>query len=178
MVTREEAIARFHQDDTVVRCLARPTQAALVPRAIERVQELSNAWFFPLVFIGSVGLVVDKEDGRLFRFGSAFGPDTWIWAYERGFRWDLCDLVVTEVREMDRALQVLDGLNLARRGWGPKRSESFSGAELTELLAQLPARFPSQKLWMSFDALQAMDAHPPFTYVIERPMNPTVPAAG
>jgi hypothetical protein len=38
----------------------------------QQAREFPSAWYFPRRYIGSCGLVIDKSDGHLHVFGSAF----------------------------------------------------------------------------------------------------------
>jgi hypothetical protein len=38
--------------------------------------------------IGSGGFIVERENGRVFEFGSAYPLEMWIANYEKGFKYD------------------------------------------------------------------------------------------
>lgn len=51
----------------------------------ESIVERDTYWFFPVGFIGSRGVIVDKADLALFPMGSALSIDDCFWGHEHGF---------------------------------------------------------------------------------------------
>jgi hypothetical protein len=131
--------------------------AAWVPGAT--TVERPTCWFFPVGFIGSVGVVVDKVTGKLTPLGSAYSLDDWLWGYEAGFLVAPVTLRVTSVVELEPTLHVLQSCVRGEFRW---RYELRSW--LKERLQSLPAEFPEQDLQMAFPSFRAASQSGWFTY--------------
>ena len=82
------------------------------------VQELREGWFFPYrarnaePIVGSQGVVVNKRTGRLLHLGSAFPVERDLEMYERGYHSEVYDLVIREVADLGKTLDLLEKLRL------------------------------------------------------------------
>ena len=78
----------------------------------ERTMEKPYGWYFmgqSLAYlssrdsmdalIGSGGFIVERVDGRVFEFGSAYPLETWFANYEKGFKYDRYELSILEVHD-------------------------------------------------------------------------------
>jgi len=125
------------------------------------VVERPGYWFFPVGFIGSIGVVVDKATAKLTPFGSGLSLDDWMWGYENGFLVVPVTLRVLSVNDVEATLQVLQDAVSGEFRW---RYELRNW--LKERLHSLPADFPGQDLNMAFPAFRAALANASFTYEI------------
>ena len=114
------------------------------------ILERDSYWFFPVGYIGSSGVVVDKASGELVPLGSAFELDDWLWGYENGFLRTSVTLRVISIDDFDRTLAVLQGAISAKFRW---RYELRNW--LKERLRELPADFPHQDLALSIPTFRA-----------------------
>ena len=60
--------------------------------------------------LGSGGFIVEKTDGRVFEFGSAFPLEKWIANYEKGFKNTRYDLTILAVSDLNAATGLLHEL--------------------------------------------------------------------
>jgi hypothetical protein len=99
-------------------------------------------FFFPVGFIGSMGVVVNRADGRLTVLGSAGNLDDWLWAYERGFLAPKVTLRITWIGDFKQAVEIV---RQCVQGAPPRTRDPFPGrAWARAALATLPAEFPGQ----------------------------------
>ena len=78
----------------------------------EQMSEYRDWWYFPVGYIGSLGVIVDKVDGHFNILGSAFPFEVWLWGHRRGFKHDTYDLVITEVNDYAATEDFISGLGL------------------------------------------------------------------
>lgn len=129
-----------------------------------RVEDRDGYWFFSTGFIGSIGVVVDKHDGRLTALGSAWTLEYWFWAYENGFLVENPVVRVTAVRDMDDTVEFL--LFIAVDGPARTPNPNPKRAWIRERLMTLPAEFRTCKLGLKADAFREVLRDGSFTYEI------------
>lgn len=83
-----------------------------------RVRELPQGWLVPYRATGepragSRGAIVNKVTGAVFDLGSAFPLERDVELYDRGYQHDHYDLVITNVRDRMRSLDVLVQLGIS-----------------------------------------------------------------
>jgi hypothetical protein len=107
------------------------------------VVERESFWYFPVGFIGSSGLAVDKQTGKIEPFGSALSLEDDLWTYEHGFMGEV-GLRVTRVHDLDRTVELF----LYLRDDGPARTPNPNArrAWLRARLSAPPCEWPSQWL--------------------------------
>jgi hypothetical protein len=78
-------------------------------------RELREGWFFPYRMAppGSQGVIINKKTGRPFHLGSAFRAERDLALYDRGYQFEVYDLVIVTVRDPEMAVRTLLMLNLA-----------------------------------------------------------------
>jgi hypothetical protein len=105
------------------------------------VIEREAYWYFPVGSIGSSGLAVDKQTGRVEPFGSSLSLEDDLWTYEHGFMRKV-GLRVTRVHDLDRTVELF----LYLYGDGPKRTPNPNARRswLRERLSSLPCEWPPQ----------------------------------
>lgn len=130
------------------------------------VVELDDFWFFPVGYVGSRGVIVDRLDGRLSVLGSApsLSLDDCFWGHRRGFSDRAAILTITRVTNLERAREFLfdaiedgpprTGNPWPRRGW------------LENCLARPPVSFGPGSYWLLIPGFRAMEADPPFEWTV------------
>ena len=111
-------------------------------------------WFLRVGFIGSSGVIIDKESGRLFIMGSALSEDDMFWGHENGFSGERTALRITSVRDLNRTVEFL--FYAVKDGPGSTRDPHPRRAWLKEQLATLPRTFRNQPLWLGIPAFRAV----------------------
>jgi hypothetical protein len=132
--------------------------ATLAPSATE----LECGWYFAWDddIIGSHGLAVSKETGRIFEFGSAFGVERDLRLYDRGMDAERHDVVVLSVANLNETVAVLQRLRPyvielsyeAGTVWRIPRE--LTEDEIRDRVGQLPAIFPEVALYFNFEAVE------------------------
>lgn len=128
--------------------------AALEHRGIiaADIQQTPNYWVFPaLAMASSLGAFFDRRTGRTVAMGSSMSIENWIWGYERSLlEGGDTVLVVTEIRERKRTIDVLRRLGVGFKSWH---------------LTDLPFRLPGAADWANIGTLQ--DAGDAFVWHVE-----------
>ena len=108
MLSREEAL-------TIA--LAKAEQGTTVWES--KSVELSNGWFFPWrsddgdVFIGSQGIIVNKQNGECFQLGSAFSVERDLRLYEAGYTRTDYDIKIRSINDLELTLDMLEELGIS-----------------------------------------------------------------
>ena len=126
------------------------------------VTELSQGWYFAWenVTIGSHGIAVNKQTGRVFVFGSAFPAERDLRMYDLGMNAERHDVVILEVADRTKTLAMLKRLAPTvvefsyDDGTVWKIPRCLSEAELKARLKNLPAIFPDMALYFVFEAVE------------------------
>lgn len=115
------------------------------------------------MIIGDGGFIVERQDGRVFAFGSAYPVETWIANYEKGFKYESYDLIIRSVRDWIRTIYLLHSLSMnyvvpevtSDVAW--KTPEQYTIYQLGILLTRLPCVFTDQRFWHRVDVFDEMD---------------------
>jgi hypothetical protein len=133
-------------------------------RLAPRAKELQRGWYFSWQedgLIGSHGLAVNKETGRVFTFGSAFPIERDLRMYDRGMDAKEQDIVITAIADLEETVAIL--LEIEPKVTEPSYEAGtvwriprcLTEEEIRARLASLPAVFPDQKLYFRFEAVEA-----------------------
>jgi hypothetical protein len=106
----------------------------------------SRDWRHALV--GSGGFIVERADGRIYEFGSAYSLERNFAAYEYGLKYQLYDMVVTRIHQFETTLDLLLTLDLTYvipefahgRLW--RIPIPYDRKQLADNLQSLPCTFP------------------------------------
>ena len=115
--------------------------------------------------LGSGGILVEKNTGRLIEFGSAYPTEINLQIYEAGYlAHDDFDLVVIATSDSEEALQLLGGLGITyvkpevEGGTTWRIPKSYSAQQLRERLRHIPCRFNLGSVYFKWEALERMKA--------------------
>ncbi len=96
---------------------------------------------------GSGGFIVEKANGRVFRFGSAYSLERNLRSYEAGFEFELYDLIFKSVRNLEQTILLLNKLDMTyvvpevERGAKWKIPKRYTQKQIKQRLEELPATF-------------------------------------
>lgn len=122
------------------------------------------------MLLGSGGFIVERADGRVFEFGSAYPTERWIANYERGFKYHRYDLTVSAVSDPEAAVGLLARLDMTYvipepdggTVWViPRR---YTREQLQRKLERLPCTFAGQAFWHRVEVFDEIDASGCCTY--------------
>jgi hypothetical protein len=147
MLQLDEAVAKAQE-------YANANGATWLERAPEGIVDRGDYWFFPVGFVGSAGIIIDKATGLLSVMGSALSRDDMFWGHENGFSGEPSTIRITSVRDMMRAVEFL--LDVVSGGPGSTRDPHPRRAWLEEKLRHLPHEFRHQSLWLRIPAFRAL----------------------
>ena len=97
--------------------------------------------------IGGGGFIVDREDGYVFDFGSAYPLSRNLKVYEAGFRYDIYDLKILSISSFQETLDWLLTLDMPY----------FGIDNLKSVLVSLPYTFFNQGLWFRAEEFLTID---------------------
>lgn len=135
-----------------VREYAREKGAAWFRPPPDGLVDRPGYWFFHVGYIGSAGVIVDKDSGRLHVMGSGLSLDDMFWGHENGFSGERQILRVTKVNDTMETVEFL--FYAVSGGPGSTRDPHPRRAWLEQLLRELPVEFRSQSLWLSIPAFR------------------------
>lgn len=124
--------------------------------------------------VGSGGFIVEREDGRIFNFGSAFTLERNLAAYEAGFRFELYDLTITRVFNLEETVALLHKLNMTyvisevENGTVWRIPREFSKTELRTRLTSLPHTFAGHNFYFRVEVFGLIDAAECCDYHLEK----------
>ena len=106
------------------------------------LMERDAYWVARVGFVGSMGVVIDKADGRVTVLGSAYSLADWLWGYEHGLLEVDGTLRVLAVHDEEETVELLSAVGVG----GPPRSRNPWPRRtwVREQLSELPADFPWQ----------------------------------
>ncbi len=116
------------------------------------------------MLVGSGGFIVERSDGRVFVFGSAYPAQQWIANYERGFKYNRYDLSIVTVTNMPRTIELLGRLDMRyvipeeENGTVWVIPQRYTLDHLRAILGQLPFVFGDQAFWHRVDVFDEIDA--------------------
>jgi len=114
------------------------------------------------MLVGSGGFIVEREDGRVFEFGSAYPPETWLANYEQGYKYERYDLMIRSVVDLATTLDGLERLSMQyivpelEHGtlWNIPRT--FTRQQLADRLGRLPYMFENQAFWHRIEEFEEL----------------------
>lgn len=128
----------------------------------KRYIETSNLTFMA---VGSGGILVEKNTGRLIEFGSAYPTEINLQIYEAGYlAYDDFDLVVIATSDSEEAVRLLGGLGITyvkpevEGGTTWRIPKPYSAQQLRARLRHLPCRFNLGSAYFKWEALDRMKA--------------------
>jgi hypothetical protein len=112
--------------------------------------------------IGSGGFIVERVEGRIISFGSAYSREENFKIYEAGLAHKSYDLTVTKVRDLNSAIRLLKKLSMTfvksefehNVEW--KIPKEFNEKQLKEVLQNLPYTFTNQKFYFRYKEFEQM----------------------
>jgi hypothetical protein len=117
-------------------------------------------WFFPVGYVGSCGVIVNKADLSFFPMGSALPIDDCFWGHEHGFSPQAVTLRVLAVHDLDRTIEFLFRFTDAPTGRNPNPRRAW----IRSALERLPYDCPPQNLWWAIPAFRSLESPGPFEY--------------
>jgi hypothetical protein len=114
--------------------------------------------------IGSGGFIVEREDGRVFEFGSCFGLERDLAAYEAGFKFHSYDLTILSVSDIQQTITLLHQLDMAyvipeyEHGVVWKIPQRFTKSQIRSLMRSLPHTFYAQNFYFRIEVFAEIDA--------------------
>ena len=113
--------------------------------------------------LGSGGTLVEKNTGRLIKFGSAHSTEINLRIYEAGYlAHDDFDLVVTAISNPEEAVGLLSELRItyvkpeSESGTTWRTPKEYSAQRLRDRLRNLPCRFNLGSLYFMWEVLERM----------------------
>ena len=112
---------------------------------------------------GNGGFIVEKTDGRVFRFGSAYSLERNLRAYEAGFKFELYDLTVKRARDIRQAVLLLNKLGMTyiipeiEHGVEWKIPKRYTEKQIKQRLEKLPATFEKQQFYFKFEVFEEIN---------------------
>jgi len=112
---------------------------------------------------GSGGFIVEKTDGRVFHFGSAYSLERNLRAYEAGFKFELYDLIVKRVRNLEQTVSLLNKLDMTytvpevEHGVEWKVPKHYTQKQIKQRLEKLPATFEKQRFYFRFEVFEEIN---------------------
>jgi hypothetical protein len=116
---------------------------------------------------------VDKLTGEIFRPGSGFSIDKWLYAFKIGLRYEKYDLTISKINDRIKTATLLKELDLQ---WFKEENDngtvwripkSFTEKMINERLQKNPIVFYNQRLNLSFDTFKKIDDANVFYYLLE-----------
>jgi len=113
--------------------------------------------------VGSGGLIVERRDGRVFMFPSAYSREENLRKYEAGFRYGSYDLVIVEVSDHERTTDLLLKLRMTyvvpeeAHGTTWRIPTQFTRSMISRRLRSLPCTFRNQEFYFVTDVFEEID---------------------
>jgi len=143
----------------------------------DRIIEKPYGWYFCFqskayfasgnwkdALVGSGGFIVERADGRIFEFGSAYTLERNLAAYEAGFKFYSQDLTITAVSDMKQTVSLLHKLDMVyvipklEHGVVWKIPRTFTRAQIRSFLSSLPHVFSAQNFYFRTEVFGEIDA--------------------
>ena len=153
---------------------------------VEEAVEIPDGWvFFPqskeylrtrdirFSLVGSGGVLIERETGRFFQFGSAFSLDENLAIYEAGYlNYEDWDIEVTKVKDLTAAAIAISSLNLKfavpefahSETW--RIPKSYNVKQIQSKLETLPARFRIGKIYFQWKVIDSLKNQRAFAYAL------------
>ncbi len=116
------------------------------------------------MLFGSGGFVVEREEGRVFEFGSLYPPETWLANYEKGFKYSYYDLIIVAIADVKTTVRLLHQLSMnfvvpeIAHGVEWKIPQSYGKIRLYLQLRRLPCVFRNQVFWHRVNVFDELNA--------------------
>ena len=116
------------------------------------------------MLFGSGGFVVEREEGRIFGFGSLYPLETWFANYEKGFKYDSYDLMIVSVADVKTTVRLLHKLDMnfvvpeIAHGVEWKIPRSYGKIQIQSQLRRLPCIFRNQRFWHRVEVFDDLNA--------------------
>lgn len=116
------------------------------------------------MLLGSGGFIVERSDGRVFAFGSAYPREQWFANYERGFKHDRYDLRILAVSSIPLATNLLLRLDMQYvvpetvDGTVWKIPRPYTLKQLRAALGRPSCTFADQAFWHKVHVFDEIDA--------------------
>lgn len=113
--------------------------------------------------VGSGGFIVERNDGDVFEFGSAYPLERYLAAYEAGFKFDTYDLTILSIRDIQQTVRLLLSLKMKyvvpeeESGTVWRIPQKFTEDQIGSALASLPHTFYDQKFNIIYETFLAID---------------------
>lgn len=112
--------------------------------------------------VGSGGFIVEKANGQIVGFSSAYSSEENFKIYEAGISNKSCDLTITKVRDLNLAIRLLKKLSMTfvksefehNIEW--KIPKEFNEKQLKEILQNLPYTFTNQNFYFRYKEFEEM----------------------
>ena len=122
---------------------------------------VSGNWHDAL--IGNGGFIVEREDGRVFEFGSAYELERNFAAYEAGFKFHSYDLTIISVSDTKQTVSLLHKLDMVyvtpeyEHGVVWKIPQRFTKSQIRFLISSLPHTFYAQNFSFRIEVFAEID---------------------
>jgi len=131
----------------------------------DEIVEKESYWFFPIGFMGSSGVIIDKSDGRLHVMGSSLSRAEMFWGHENGFSPEKLDIEIYEINDSKVTSNLVAGLlvQLSKMPNQPRRASREAAKKLTE---KLPLSLKGVSLWLKIPLFKEAKEENWFNYTI------------
>jgi len=121
--------------------------------------------------VGSGGILIEKETGNTYEFGSAYSTEQNLQIYELGYlRYENWDIVITKVTNRNNTIENLSRLDVVYvmpeedHGTVWKIPGKYTSEQLNNRLKSLPARFNLGNLYFKWEVLESFKRQNDFEY--------------
>ncbi len=118
---------------------------------------------FSEMLIGSGGFIVERENGQVVEFGSAYSIEKNFEIYEKGFLGSNYDLIILQVKDINQAVRILHKLRMtvvkpeAAYNVEWKNPQTYNEKQLKIALSDLPFTFENQNFYYKFEFFKQID---------------------
>lgn len=122
------------------------------------------------MLVGSGGFLVEKENGNVVEFGSAYSVEKNFQTYEQDFSGKNFDLIITKVFDLRETVRLLNRLQMTcvepefEHGTSWKIPKIYNQKQIKEAISKLPCVFKKQNFYFRFDEFQNIDKSKCFEY--------------
>jgi hypothetical protein len=124
------------------------------------------------MLFGCGGFLVERENGRILDFGSAYSRDIWLANYEKGFKYHAYDLEILQINDLPETLKTLSMLDMQyvipEWDYGVEWHipKTYTVKELERLLSTPPCIFKGQTFWHRVEIFDRINQIECFTYAL------------
>ncbi len=115
------------------------------------------------MLFGSGGFIVERDDGYVFEFGSAYPLERNLVAYEAGFKYETYDLTILSVSDIQQTVRLLLSLRMKyvipeeENGTVWKIPRGYTEVQIRSALTSLPYTFLDQKFHFQYEVFLSID---------------------